>query len=67
MNRKIIQLPQHSPLGEKRGNTSWLTCNSCNNWFHATCELIEKDNIKLHCPSCHNEFFPKESNRIILA
>ncbi len=63
----ITYLSSHSPNGEKRGNVSWVQCNSCGNWFHATTDLINLSTIKLHCPSCHFEFQPKEASKIIIA
>lgn len=67
MTDNIERLPSHSPLGEKRGATSWVSCRSCQYWFHATADLIEMGTVDLHCPSCHNEFKPKDAARIVLA
>ena len=67
MSGKIERLPGNSPPGEKRGNTSWVSCRSCQYWFHATADLIERGNVNLHCPQCHAEFKPKDAARIVLA
>ncbi len=67
MSNSIERLPSHSPPGEKRGNTSWVSCRACQYWFHATADLIEVGTIELHCPSCHDEFKPKDAARIVLA
>ena len=64
---KIINLPSHSPFGEKRGNVSWVQCNECDNWFHATADLINYKTIALHCPECHHEFLPNAAKLIVLA
>jgi NAD-dependent SIR2 family protein deacetylase len=62
----IIRLPSHSPLGEKRGNTAWIECGDCGNWFHSTPDLIAMNDIDLHCPKCHAEFRPEAARKIIL-
>lgn len=41
---------------EKTGNTSWVKCAACGNWFHASAGLLAKTDVLLHCPHCHNEF-----------
>ena len=67
MTDNIERLPSHTISGEKHGNTSWVSCRSCRYWFHATAELIERETVDLHCPSCHDEFKPKDAARIVLA
>ena len=67
MSNSIERLPSHTPAGEKRGNTSWVSCRACRYWFHATADLIEVGTIDLHCPSCHDEFKPRDAARIVLA
>lgn len=67
MSDNIERLPGHSPLAEKRGNTTWVSCRSCQHWFHTTASLIEMGSVDLHCPQCHDEFEPKDSARIVLA
>jgi hypothetical protein len=62
-----IRLHDHSPAGEKRGNTSWVQCAGCDNWFHATEGIISRANVKLHCNHCHTEFLPAGAKKIILA
>ena len=62
-----IRLPDHSPAGEKRGNTSWVQCAYCDNWFHATEGIISRASVKLHCNHCHTEFLPADAKKIILA
>ncbi|MCH8183899.1 MAG: hypothetical protein IID55_12005 [Proteobacteria bacterium] len=67
MTDNIERLPSHTPPGEKRGNTTWVSCRSCRHWFHTTASLIEMGSVDLHCPSCHDEFKPKDAARIVLA
>ena len=67
MTDNIDRLPSESPLAEKRGNTSWVSCGSCQYWFHATTDLIEMRTVDLHCPKCHEDFKPQDAARIVLA
>lgn len=67
MSDNIERLPGQSPLAEKRGNTTWVSCRSCQHWFHTTAGLIEIGTVDLHCPQCHDEFKPKDAARIVLA
>ncbi|MBP01886.1 MAG: hypothetical protein CMM25_03625 [Rhodospirillaceae bacterium] len=52
---------------EKSGTTSWVQCFNCEDWFHIGPSLLDRPEIKLHCPYCHNEFFQNESKRLITA
>ncbi|NQV79574.1 MAG: hypothetical protein HQ495_03425 [Alphaproteobacteria bacterium] len=63
----ITRLRMHSPPGEKRGNTSWVQCGSCDGWFHVTEDLITRGTVKMHCTHCHTEFLPPEAKKIVLA
>ena len=67
MADNMCRLPSHTPAGEKRGNTSWVQCRTCDNWWHATTDLIERETVKLHCPACHDEFVPADAKLIVLA
>ncbi|MBM3502464.1 MAG: hypothetical protein FJX65_01185 [Alphaproteobacteria bacterium] len=60
-------LRPHTAPGEKRGNTTWVSCPSCKEWFHTTEDLIARGTIALHCPHCHHEFLPEKSPRLIVA
>jgi hypothetical protein len=61
------RLPSHSPPGEKRGNTSWVACRACETWFHVTSDLLDRGEVSLHCPKCHDEFAPAEAAKIVRA
>lgn len=63
----VTRLRTHSPAGEKRGNTSWVQCGNCGDWFHATEDLISRGTVNMHCPHCHTEFLPAAAKKIILA
>ncbi len=67
MPGNIVKLPDPSPAGEKRGNSTWIECDTCGNWFHTTVDLIARESVALHCPQCHAEFVPAAARRIVLA
>lgn len=67
MPAKIEQLRPHSPGGEKRGNTSWTQCPTCDGWLHTTTDLLNRGSIALHCPHCAGNFLPKDAKRIVMA
>ncbi len=50
---------------EKSGNTSWIQCPSCEDWFHVGPELLDRPKVKLHCPACHTEFLQDEAKRLV--
>jgi hypothetical protein len=52
---------------EKTGNTSWVQCPSCRNWFPAGPSLLERSEVKLHCPQCDGDFPQDKAARIIRA
>jgi predicted Zn finger-like uncharacterized protein len=45
---------------EKRGNTHWVQCPNCKQWFHVSAGLLAREAVKLHCPACQN-LFPREA------
>jgi acetyl-CoA carboxylase beta subunit len=61
------QLRAHGAPGEKRGNTSWVSCPACKEWFHTTEDLISRATIALHCPHCGHDFLPDQAARILVA
>jgi uncharacterized paraquat-inducible protein A len=50
---------------EKSGNTSWTQCPSCDDWFHVGPELLDRPEVKLHCPACHTEFTQDKAKRLV--
>ena len=50
--------------GEKRGNTSWVQCPDCQDWFHANPAMLAPDAPDLHCPHCQTEFRAADAGRI---
>lgn len=52
---------------EKRGNTSWVSCGACDNWFHVALAMLGERAPRLHCPKCHAEFAAGEASHIIVA
>jgi predicted RNA-binding Zn-ribbon protein involved in translation (DUF1610 family) len=53
------------PWWEKHGNTPWVCCRSCGQWFHISLSLLQADAVKLHCPHC-GDAFAKEEARIVV-
>jgi hypothetical protein len=66
-DNNFIRLRTHSPVGEKRGNTSWVQCAGCEGWFHATEDIVNRAVVTLHCNHCHTEFLPADAKKIVLA
>ena len=67
MSKSNIQtIPAGAPW-EKSGNTSWAQCPSCQNWFPAGPSLLNRPDVKLHCPQCGGDFAQSEARRIIRA
>jgi hypothetical protein len=62
----ITPIPAGAPW-EKTGNTSWTQCPSCRNWFPAGPSLLERPEVKLHCPQCGSDFTQDQAARIIRA
>lgn len=50
--------------GEKRGNTNWVQCPSCDGWFHASAAMLAPDAPSLHCPHCQAEFAAADAARV---
>lgn len=41
---------------EKRGNTLWVGCPSCQGWFPVNPALARPEAPPACCPQCHREF-----------
>jgi len=41
---------------EKRGNTAWLECPACRNWFPVGPVMLRAEAPAAPCPQCHHEF-----------
>jgi hypothetical protein len=54
-----------TPHWEKQGNTSWVSCRSCQAWFPVGPDILAAATINLLCPHCQDEFLPDEAARII--
>jgi len=54
-----------APHWEKRGNTIWVSCGSCEGWFPVEEDLIVAATIELRCPHCGKAFTPDAAARII--
>jgi predicted Zn finger-like uncharacterized protein len=52
---------------EKQGNTSWVRCPSCEQWFPVSNALLDADDVPMHCPGCHREFAGADAGRIVRA
>ncbi len=52
-------------MTEKRGNTCWVQCPKCSAWHHVAPDLLRSTHVKMHCPSCHFEFFAAEAQAVI--
>jgi predicted Zn finger-like uncharacterized protein len=61
---ETIQQPQ-PPWWEKRGNTTWISCHNCDDWFHVSLGLLQANEKALHCPHCGNRFKQEEAGQIV--
>ena len=52
---------------EKQGNTSWVRCPDCEEWFPVSNALLDARDIPMHCPSCHHEFAGADAGRVVRA
>jgi hypothetical protein len=52
---------------EKTGNTSWTQCPKCSGWFHVGPGILNRPDVKLHCPHCAHDFAQGDAARIIKA
>ena len=50
--------------GEKRGNTNWVQCPGCEDWFPASPAMLAPDAPDLHCPHCHQTFDRASAARV---
>lgn len=44
--------------GEKHGNTAWLPCPRCSQWFPVAPAMLEATAPACVCPACHEQFKP---------
>ena len=51
---------------EKSGNSSWVQCNECSSWFHIVPSILERPDISMHCPNCHNEFTQENAKNMVI-
>jgi len=61
---------EHIPAGaswEKTGNTSWTQCPKCSGWFHVGPAILNRPEVKMHCPHCATDFAQDQAKRIIKA
>ncbi|MBT5564455.1 MAG: hypothetical protein HOJ91_02105 [Rhodospirillaceae bacterium] len=61
-NRETVRL---GASWEKTGNTSWTQCPACDEWFHIGPGLLDRPEVKMHCPSCHHEFSQADAKRLV--
>ncbi len=54
----------HGGPFEKRGNTSWVQCPKCEQWFPVSGALLDATGVPMHCPGCHHEFATADAGRI---
>ncbi len=59
MTDNIERLPSHSLPGEKRGNTTWVSCRACQHWFHATATLIAMGSVDRTAPNATTNSRPR--------
>jgi predicted Zn finger-like uncharacterized protein len=52
---------------EKSGNTSWVQCPACREWFPASSELLHAHGVQLHCPHCGRGFTRSDAARVVEA
>lgn len=67
MSKSSIEIMLAGAPWEKSGNTSWVQCPSCKNWFPAGPSLLNRPEVSLHCPHCGTEFTQAQAARIIRA
>ncbi|MGB1877141.1 MAG: hypothetical protein ACPHGY_09530 [Rhodospirillaceae bacterium] len=61
-NRENVRL---GASWEKTGNTSWTQCPNCDDWFHVGPGLLDRPDVKMHCPGCHHEFTQDAAKRLV--
>lgn len=52
---------------EKSGNTSWVQCAACREWFHVGPSILNRPEVTLHCPHCGSDFKQADAPRIMKA
>ena len=50
---------------EKTGNSNWVQCPDCTQWFHVSSDLLEMETVPLVCPECAHSFPPDRAGEII--
>lgn len=50
---------------EKSGNTSWVQCPTCADWFHVSEGVLAAADTPMHCPHCHDEFTADKAARVV--
>lgn len=56
----------HPPHWEKRGNTTWVSCRSCQAWIPVEEDLIAAGDIDLRCHACGDSFLPEQAAKIVM-
>jgi hypothetical protein len=54
---------------EKRGTVNWVSCGTCEDWFHVEPRLtneVEAGRSYFHCPHCQNEFEFSGAKELVL-
>ncbi|MBO32526.1 MAG: hypothetical protein CMM74_06050 [Rhodospirillaceae bacterium] len=54
---------------EKRGTVNWVSCGSCEEWFHTNQRLtteVDAGRSRFHCPNCQTEFEFDGAREIVL-
>jgi hypothetical protein len=67
MSARPVEIITPGAPWEKTGNTSWAQCNACKSWLHVGAGLLARPEVKLHCPSCQNDFLAADAARLIKA
>ena len=54
---------------EKRGTVNWVSCGSCEGWFHVNGKLLDEvraGRSYFHCSHCQDEFGFETAREIVL-
>ncbi|MBT3915273.1 MAG: hypothetical protein HOF23_02810 [Rhodospirillaceae bacterium] len=54
---------------EKRGTVNWVSCGSCEGWFHVNEKLlgeVEAGRSYFHCSHCQEKFGFEDAREIIM-
>ncbi len=60
-----IRVNPRQPRWEKQGNTAWVSCRDCAEWFPVAPELLAMETVRLVCPHCHAEFLPDDAAQVV--